>query len=332
MSAPSVVTKRVVSPARSALCTTLAAAVTARSNASSPAAPGGDVLVEHDEAAAQALDGVLADLEVLRAGRGPPVDRARLVAVDVVAQAVEVARPEALGERQQVAAEHALAERRHVQQVGPRRHEHLVDAGHGRDRAGQSEHVVAHGGQRADRQHATALGRDAVAGADLGRRRRAAPRPCGRCGWRPTGSTSSKPGERPMPTRCTSTSTRPTSPAVSTDGRIQRWTSTRGRRTPHREPGEQGGDGEGGADDEQLEDAEQPADDDGHDGRDEHHPPLAGQPGGHGRSARDVACRHRAPASAISATSARGRRRGSRRWRRRDRAGRRGRCAAAGGG
>ena len=40
-SAPSVVTKRVVSPARSALWTTLAATVTARSKASSPASPGG---------------------------------------------------------------------------------------------------------------------------------------------------------------------------------------------------------------------------------------------------------------------------------------------------
>ena len=33
---------------------------------------------------------------------------------------------------------------------------------------GEAEHVVAHGGQRPDRQHAAPLGRDAVAGADLG--------------------------------------------------------------------------------------------------------------------------------------------------------------------
>ena len=129
MSAPSVVTKRVVSPARSALWTMLAATVTARSKASLAGVAGRRVLVEQDEAAAQPLDGVLADLQRLRPGRRPPVDRPRLVAVDVVAQAVEVARAEALGQRQQVPAEHALAERRHVEQVGPRRDEHLVDAG-----------------------------------------------------------------------------------------------------------------------------------------------------------------------------------------------------------
>ena len=88
---------------------------------------------------------MLADLELLGSGRCPPVDRARLVTVDVVAQAVELARPEALGQRQQVPAEHALAERRHVEQVGPRRDEHLVDAGDLGRRAGQAEHVVAHG-------------------------------------------------------------------------------------------------------------------------------------------------------------------------------------------
>ena len=93
MSAPSVVTNRVVKPARSALWTTLAAAVTARSNASAPASPRRRVLVEQHDAPAQPLDGVLADLELLGPGRRPPVDRPRLVAVDVVAEAVEVAGP-----------------------------------------------------------------------------------------------------------------------------------------------------------------------------------------------------------------------------------------------
>ena len=55
------------------------------------------------------------------------MDRARLVAVDVVAQAVEVAGPEPLGEGEEVPAEHALTEQRHVEQVGARRHEHLGD-------------------------------------------------------------------------------------------------------------------------------------------------------------------------------------------------------------
>ena len=67
-SAPSVVTKRVVSPARSALWTTLAAAVTARSNASSPAAPPARA-GRAGRGSAQALDAVLADLE--RSPSGP---------------------------------------------------------------------------------------------------------------------------------------------------------------------------------------------------------------------------------------------------------------------
>ena len=160
MSAPSVVTKRVVSPALSALWTMLAAIVTARSKACSPSSPGVDVLVEQDEAAAEPLDGVLADLQRLRAGGRPPVDRARLVAVDVLAEAVEVARAEPLGQGQQVPAEHALAERRHVEEMGPRRHEELVDAGDLAHGAGEPEHVVAHGGERADRQHAAPFGRE----------------------------------------------------------------------------------------------------------------------------------------------------------------------------
>ena len=47
----------------------------------------------------------------------------------------------------------------------------------------------------------------------------------------PTGSTSSNAGERVRPTCSTRTSTRPTSPAVRTDGRIQRLTWMRGRRS-----------------------------------------------------------------------------------------------------
>ena len=72
------------------------------------------VLVEQHDAALQALHAVLADLQRLGARRRPPVDRAGLVAVDVVAQAVEVAGAEALGQRQQVTAEDALAQQRHV--------------------------------------------------------------------------------------------------------------------------------------------------------------------------------------------------------------------------
>ena len=76
-----------------------------------------------------ALDAVLAHLELLGAGRRPPVDRARLVAVDVVAQAVELARPEPLGQRQQVAAEHAVAELGIEQLERRGDDEHLVGAG-----------------------------------------------------------------------------------------------------------------------------------------------------------------------------------------------------------
>ena len=87
------------------------------------------MLVEQHDAAAQPLDGVLAHLELLGPCRCPPVDRPRLVALDVVAQAVEVAGPEPLGEREEVAAEHALAELRHVEQVGSRGDQHLLGAG-----------------------------------------------------------------------------------------------------------------------------------------------------------------------------------------------------------
>ena len=55
-------------------------------------------LVEQHDAALQALHAVLADLQRLGARRRPPVDGAGLVAVDVVAQAVEVAGAEPLGQ------------------------------------------------------------------------------------------------------------------------------------------------------------------------------------------------------------------------------------------
>ena len=118
----------------------------------------GHVLVEQHDAALQALDAVLADLQRLRAGRRPPVDRPRLVAVDVVAQAVEVAGPEPLGQRQQVAPEHALAEQRHVQRGGraarrapPRRRRPRSSSGPARGRPGGRRRAGRSSARRAAR-------------------------------------------------------------------------------------------------------------------------------------------------------------------------------------
>ena len=166
-STPAVVAKRVCRPCWSELWTRLAAATTARSNASSCARPGRHLLVEHDRAAAQPLGGVLAHLEIVGAGRRPPVDRPRLVAGNVLAQAVELAWPEPHRLRQEVAPEDAVAELGHRQLERPRRDEDLVDAGDDVDGAGQAEKVGAHGDERTDRQHAAPLGRDPVAGALL---------------------------------------------------------------------------------------------------------------------------------------------------------------------
>ena len=141
---PPPVTKRVVRPTRSPACTRL---------------PGGDdrpledvlvgvevvrrlAAVEHDDAPAHALGGVLANLELLGSGRRLPVDRAWLVAVDVVAQGVELARPEALRLRHQVAAEHTVTERRHRELDRPRGDHHLGGPGPDAPRHGQPELVA----------------------------------------------------------------------------------------------------------------------------------------------------------------------------------------------
>ena len=234
--------------------------MTARSNASSPSSPAARRAGRaRTRQRRRPSTRVLADLQLLGAGRRPPVDRARLVAVDVVAQAVEVARPEPLGQRQQVAAEHALAERRHVEQVGARRHEHLLTPATVADGAGQAEDVVAHGRQRADGQHAAALGRDPVAGADLGvgaERRR---RPSAPCGSRRPARRARTPGEPAAADRCDEH----LDPADVAGGEHRRADPPldRDARPAHGDEHQRddGASADRGADDEELEDPEQPA-------------------------------------------------------------------------
>ena len=97
---------------------------------------------------------VLADLELLRSSRRLPVDRARLVAVDVVAQGVELARTEALGLRHQVPAEHAVPSDG-IEQLERLRGDHdLGRAGPDAPRHGEAELVAALDLERAEREHA----------------------------------------------------------------------------------------------------------------------------------------------------------------------------------
>ena len=139
------------------------------------------IAVEHDDATSDPLRLVLADLQLLGAGRRLPVDRALLVAGDVVAQAVELARSDALREREQVAAEDAAAE------GGHRQFERLRgdgDLGRSGDRPlvdGEPEQVAALEGGRADQQHAATCRRDAVPGGDLGARAERPPPSCAPC-------------------------------------------------------------------------------------------------------------------------------------------------------
>ena len=321
-STPAVVAKRVCRPCWSALWTRLAAATTARSNASSWAGPAGHPLVEHDRAAAQPFGGVLAHLEIVRAGRRPPVDRARLVARDVLAQAVELARPEAHGLRQEVAAEDAVAELGHRQLERPRGDEDLVDAGDDVDRSGEAEQVGAQRHERADRQHATPLGRHPVAGALLVGRRASATPPSGPCDRRrpPRSARSSGARRRRGAARRgrRGRRRRRSAPPVAPSGARRRAAGAGARRGRRRRTRTISAGGEHV----QLEHAEDAAEHGGGDGAGDDDPALARR-----------TCHRRLPARRLrSGRGARRRRPGSRRRRRRDRGGRRGRRAASGGG
>ena len=153
---PSAVTNRVVSPARSALCTRLAATVMARSNPSGSSVAVGR-RVEHDGAPAQPLRRVLLHQELFAPGRRLPVDRTGLVAVDVLTQTVEFTGPEAPSHRQQMRTEDALTELWHVEQVRPRCHEHLVDIEQQRSCPGDAERIAMLDDQRAEPHDAAAV-------------------------------------------------------------------------------------------------------------------------------------------------------------------------------
>ena len=126
-----------------------------------------DLLVEHDGAAPESFGGVLANLEVVGAGGRPPVDRARFIAGDILAEAVELAGAEAYRLDEKMAPEDAVTELGHRQLERPRRDEDLVDAGDDVERAGKAEEVGAQGDERTDRQDAAAFGRHPVTGAAL---------------------------------------------------------------------------------------------------------------------------------------------------------------------
>ena len=117
-------------------------------------------------ASLQSLGAVLSHHELFGARRRPPVDRPRLVTVDVLAQAVEVARAEPPRHREELGAEDALAEQRHVEadgagcDEGPLRRERRPWSG-----PGHPEDVLALGRSGPSRQHAAP-----AAVSDAGRR------------------------------------------------------------------------------------------------------------------------------------------------------------------
>ena len=146
-SMPPAVTNRVFSPARIALCTRLAAAVTPCSKFAAVGV-GSWARVEHDGALVEPLDGVLLHHQLVAAGRCTPVDAPRLVAGGVLAQPVEVAGAESPGRVEQRPPEGAVAEPRHVDRQRSRRHDDVVDAD---DRRWSSERCRARR-RRSDRK------------------------------------------------------------------------------------------------------------------------------------------------------------------------------------
>ena len=87
------------------------------------------------------------------------MDRARFVAFGVLTQAVELAGPEPSRLGQQLVAEGALSEMGHVEQMGSRRHDHLIAVGDRGRGTGESEWVAELDVEWADEDHAAHCGR-----------------------------------------------------------------------------------------------------------------------------------------------------------------------------